>query len=163
MSNIVLTGFMATGKTTIGQLVAYELGRSFVDTDALIVAQAGQSIPQIFATKGEAAFRALEAQTTQYLAAQTELVIATGGGMLVNGDNLAVLSASGCVICLTATPETIAERIQAEDGRPLAGQWRELYAARQSAYAAMPHHVATDDRNPNVIAQEVINTWRQSL
>ncbi|MFN8562758.1 MAG: shikimate kinase [Anaerolineae bacterium] len=88
-ANIILTGFMATGKTTIGRRVALLLDRRFVDADDVIVERGGMSIPQIFATDGEAAFRALEKEVCRDLAAERGLVIATGGGMLVDPDNLA--------------------------------------------------------------------------
>lgn len=143
--SIVLTGFMGTGKSTVARLLAEALGRPLVDSDDLIVERAGLTIPEIFAQQGEAAFRALEARLCAELAAQTGLVIATGGGMLIPPGNRALMLRSAVVICLDAAPETIEARLNTSAGRPLAGQWRELYEARKPVYAALPHHLATDD------------------
>src|SRR5690606_8890548 len=105
--NIVLTGFMGTGKTTVGRLVADFIRWKFVDADEEIVARVGRSIPEIFAQEGEEGFRRYESAVCQSLAARSQHVIATGGGMLVDPANRAVMMAAGFVICLTASPETI--------------------------------------------------------
>src|SRR5690349_12571702 len=105
--NIVITGFMGTGKTTVGRCVADNLKRRFVDTDDKIVESAGKPIPQIFADDGEAAFRHIERRICRFYAGQRWLVIATGGGMLVDESNLSVMIASGFVVCLNATPDAI--------------------------------------------------------
>ena len=118
--HIVLTGFMGTGKSTVGRLLAGRLGRGFVDTDALIEARCGRTIPDLFAEKGEVAFRAWESAVAQELAQETGLVIATGGGMMLNEANAAALSHESLVICLMANPATILARVQALPGqRPL--------------------------------------------
>jgi 3-dehydroquinate synthase len=155
--NVVLTGFMGTGKSTVARLLAEALGRPCVDTDELIAARAGKSIPTIFEQLGEAAFRALEADVCAELAAQSGLVVATGGGMLVSPENRAVLLRSAVVICLDAAPETIAQRLQSEGGRPLAGRWQALYEARRPVYAALPYHVPTDDQPPEAVTQAVLH------
>ena len=103
--NIVLTGFMGTGKTTVGQLLAQQLDYKFVDTDVLIQERTGKSIPEIFEEKGEAAFREMEAALACELAARQGIVISTGGRMMLDSANAATLSSSGRVICLVATPE----------------------------------------------------------
>jgi shikimate kinase len=145
--NIILTGFMGTGKTAVGREVAVRTGRPFVDLDDLIEQRAGKSIPEIFAQDGEPAFRALEAAVCGEMAAPTGLVIATGGGAVVNPANREALAAGGTVICLEADLETILQRVGRGDDRPmLAGpdrvaRIRELLAARAEAYAALPHHL----------------------
>ena len=134
--NIILTGFMGTGKTAVGREVAARLGRPFVDLDDLIVQRAGKSIPEIFAQDGEPAFRALEAAICGEMAAPAGLVIATGGGAVVNPANREALAAGGTVICLEADLDTILQRVGRGDDRPmLAGpdrvaRIRELLAAR---------------------------------
>ena len=145
--NIILTGFMGTGKTAVGREVAVRLGRPFVDLDDLIVQRAGKSIPEIFAQDGEPVFRALEAAVCGEMAAPAGLVIATGGGAVVNSANREALAAGGTVICLEADLETILQRVGRGDDRPMlaspdrVARIRELLAARADAYAALPHHL----------------------
>ncbi len=162
--NIVITGFMGTGKTTIGQLVAEKLGWPFVDLDEVIVAQAGKPIAQIFAEDGEAIFRHYERRVCRFYAGQYGYVLATGGGMLVDADNQRAMLASSFVVCLQATKATIRERLAEETGRPLfSGDWETLYDQRQAAYAAIPHQIDTTNRDTNAVAEEVIELWQQSL
>lgn len=163
--NIVITGFMGTGKTTVGRLLAEKLGRPFVDTDAEIVARAGRSIPDIFKQDGEEAFRLLERRLCRFLAAQRGMVIATGGGMLVDQGNRDVMLASGFVICLTAAPETIAARVGASSTeRPLLqGDWRGLLEKRRAAYEAIPNQIDTTHKTPRQVAEEVMALWQQTV
>ena len=138
---------MGTGKTAVGREVAARLGRPFVDLDDLIVQRAGKAIPEIFAQDGEPAFRALEAAICGEMAAPAGLVIATGGGAVVDPANREALAAGGTVICLEADLGTILQRVGRGDDRPmLAGpdrvaRIRDLLAARAEAYAALPHHL----------------------
>lgn len=162
LPNIVLTGFMGVGKTTVGMRVASSMRRPFVDTDDLIVKRQGKPIAQIFAEEGEPAFRALERSLAQELAQHRGLVIATGGGMLVDPDNRAKLGRSGIIVCLDASAMVIGQRLQGSDGRPLAHNWQQLYAARQQAYAAIEQHVSTDGRSVEEIAEEVIALWQNA-
>lgn len=160
--NIVITGFMGTGKTATGRRVAARLARPFVDTDAEIERRAGRSITAIFAQDGEAAFRRSEARICRFYAAQRGLVVATGGGMLVDESNRAVMLASGFVVCLDASVETIRARLAAAADRPLfSGDWPALLARRQPAYAAIPYHVNTDGQTPEAAAEEVLALWQQ--
>src|SRR5512143_2336464 len=96
-TNIVLTGFMGTGKTTVGRLLAAQLGYEFVDTDVLIEARLGRPISQVFAELGEAAFRQMEADLAQELANREGLVISTGGRLMLDPANVAALSRQGRV------------------------------------------------------------------
>lgn len=159
-TNIVLTGFMGVGKTTIGKRVADFVQRYFVDTDDLIIARAGMTIPQIFAKYGESYFRVLEREVGRDLAAKERFVIATGGGMLVDETTRAVLSASGYLVCLDATPEVIEERLKHASDRPLAANWRDLYDQRRTVYAAIPVHVSVVGKTADQLAQEIILLWR---
>ncbi|GBC61444.1 shikimate kinase [Desulfonema ishimotonii] len=118
--NIILTGFMGTGKTTVGKLLAAHLGYDFVDTDHLIEVRSGQSIPEIFREKGEAAFREMEAALACELAEKKALVISTGGRMMLDPANAKALGRTGTVFCLMATPEEILERVSRDTHiRPL--------------------------------------------
>lgn len=141
-SSIVLTGFMGTGKSSVGRLLAARLGLTFVDTDELIARRAGKPVAEIFADEGEGAFRALEAAIARELAGQNGLVIATGGGMLVDAHNAHLLGAGNAVFCLQASPAEIVRRLQDEQAvRPLlagaepAARVAELLAQRKAAYA----------------------------
>jgi len=161
MQNVILTGFMGTGKSTVGRLLAARLGYRFVDTDEWIVAQDGRSIPTIFAQSGEVAFRQWEARAAQTLAAERGLVIATGGGLLLNPANAAALAPTGPIFCLTARPETILARLQVDETeRPLlnhphpAHRIAELLAERAEGYARFPQ-IPTDDRTPEQIVEQI--------
>lgn len=159
--NIVITGFMGTGKTTVAKKVAQHLNRTFVDTDEKIVEQAGKSIPEIFAHDGEAMFRHHERRVCRFYAAQSGLVIATGGGALVDADNRSVMMASGLVVCLTASKDAIRKRLSGNTGRPLfSGDWEALYDKRAEAYAAIPHQIDTTTLRPDEVAQEIIRLWQ---
>ncbi|MFZ1466348.1 MAG: shikimate kinase, partial [Anaerolineae bacterium] len=117
--NIVLTGFMGTGKSSVGRYVAARLRRPFVDMDALIEERQGQTVAAIFAVEGETTFRRYESDMVHELTAQTGLVIATGGGALVNPANREALLATGAVICLQADADEVLRRVGSNGTRPL--------------------------------------------
>jgi 3-dehydroquinate synthase len=162
MRNIVLTGFMGTGKTSVGREVAARLGREFVDLDDLIAERAGKSIPDIFADDGEAAFRELESEMCRQMAKPTGLVIATGGGAVVDPGNREALEAGGALICLEAEPQVIVARLAGGDGRPmLTGRNRpqriaDLLAERAGAYAAVAEHLDTSRLSVSAAAERVM-------
>lgn len=160
--NIVITGFMGTGKTTVGRRVAELTKRPFVDADSEIVVRAGKPIPQIFAEDGEAAFRAMERQLCKELSEKTGLVIATGGGMLVDEQNRNLMLASSFVVCLDANRETLAARLRSNSERPLAKNWEAILNSRREAYAAIPTHVNTTNKLPDQIAQEIVRLWQSA-
>lgn len=109
--NVILTGFMGTGKTAVGKRLAKRLGWKFVDLDELIVAGAKMPIAKIFSERGETVFRRLERRHISRVVHGRHQVIATGGGAFVNPRNRSFLRASGTVICLTARPAVILERV----------------------------------------------------
>jgi len=118
--NVAIFGFMGVGKSSVGRLVAEALGMEFVDLDETIVADAGKDIPAIFEKRGEKGFRELEKEATQMIAAQDGFVIACGGGTVLDADNLEALRRNSRMILLTADPETILRRVEADgDTRPL--------------------------------------------
>ena len=162
--NIILTGFMGTGKSTVGQLVAAELGREFVDMDTLIETREGRPIPQIFAEEGEPYFRQLEAALCAELAARQGLVIATGGRLMLDPANAAALGGTGRIFCLTATPELILARVLADEKaieRPLlqgpdpATRIRQLLAERAPLYAQFDQ-VDTTGLTAAEVAEEIL-------
>ncbi len=160
--NIVITGFMATGKTTVGRQVAAMTGRRFVDADDVIVDRAEMPITEIFALYGEAGFRARENEVCRDLADESGLVIATGGGMLVDPENREWMAKSGFVVCLDAPPEVIKARLELATDRPLAGDWEPLFEQRRAVYAEIADHVDTADKSPKAIAEEIIKLWRSA-
>lgn len=138
--NLYLIGMMGSGKTTIGQLVATELGYQFFDTDTVIEQVAKQSIKQIFAESGEVAFRQLESQVLAELSAYTRLAIATGGGIVLKPENWSYLH-HGIVVWLDVPIEQLQERLQADETRPLLqdpnpqAKLQTLFRQREALYA----------------------------
>src|ERR1041385_1319170 len=119
LHNLALIGFMGTGKSSVGQLVAGHLHFTFLDSDNLIEARAAKSISEIFAADGEPAFRELERRLVRELESRKKTVISTGGGLPVDESNLASLKSHALVVCLWASPEKIWERIRGQTHRPL--------------------------------------------
>jgi shikimate kinase len=140
--NVILIGFMGSGKTTVGQLLARQLGFHFTDTDQLIVKQANRTIPQIFEEGGEPAFRAFESAILDELSGTDRTVIATGGGIITVPENLPKLHALGLVIWLNPPAEVLHQRIMRNQDRPLVRTAdprrtiHELLTARRPLYAA---------------------------
>jgi shikimate kinase len=150
--NLILIGFMGTGKTAVGKRVARSLGYRFVDTDALIVKKAGRPITAIFAEEGEEAFRKLEHEVLVECAAKSGQVISTGGGIITQAANRVLLPQAGYVVWLKASPETIYERVRRNRKRPLLrnddpeGTIRRLLEERSPLYEEVRHlSVRTDD------------------
>lgn len=161
--NLVLAGFMGTGKSTVGRIVGARLGMPFVDTDAAIVRQTGWPIAAIFAEQDEAAFRRIEAEVCQRVAARGGQVVALGGGALLDGATRAAFEANGLVVCLTASFDAAAQRAEKGGGRPLfrdRAEAERLFRARADHYASLPHHIDTTGRTPGDIAEEVIALWK---
>ncbi len=140
--NIVLVGFMGSGKSSIGRQLARRLGFQFLDTDQLIVERTRKEISQIFAEQGEAAFRDLETATLHSIAHLNRCVIATGGGAVIREQNRELMRELGFVVCLTASEEVIFERVSRNSKRPLLqtadprGTLSALLASRREFYAS---------------------------
>jgi shikimate kinase len=161
--NIILSGFMGTGKSSVGRQLAAVLGYDFVDLDSLIEAEAGISITRIFATQGEGRFRGLETRMVERLSERTGCVIATGGGAILNPRNLAALKRHGILITLTAAPETILARLGGGDDRPMLwgpdrrARVLELLAERAPAYANADLTVDTTTRTVDEVVGHLRN------
>lgn len=161
MKNIVLTGFMGTGKSSVGRHLAEGLGLGFVDTDDLIEERAGLTVSEIFERFGEGRFRALEREVIQGLSTQCNLVIATGGGAIMDGENLSNLKRCGVIICLTASPDTILSRIGEGDERPLLSGLDKkraiisLLKKRGPFYSKADFMIDTTDRQVEDVVKEI--------
>ena len=159
---ITLTGFMGSGKTTVGKVLADFLGCSFMDLDDLVVKKAGKSIPDIFAQDGEPAFRQLEAQVLRKTVekyAESTAVLALGGGAVLAAASAALLHEKTVCIYLRASLETLLTRLEGETaGRPLAdASLADRLAAREPIYEKTAHVVIdTDGLSPDEVADEII-------
>lgn len=168
-TNIILTGFMGTGKTTVGKLLARKLKRDFIDTDQLIEKRQGLTIPEIFADLGESAFRQMETDIARELGEKEGLVISTGGRLMLDPANVAALSSKGRVFCLVATPQEILSRLKKDkdNRRPLLDvpnpreQIVELLQERKKGYQRFLN-LATDDRQPTDVTENIIDFIQRS-
>jgi len=170
-THVILAGFMGTGKTSVGRRVAQALGRTFVDTDALVEARAGRSVAEVFATDGEARFREMERDAVAHACAMDEAVIAIGGGALGDAESRRRLLDAGPVICLQAAPEDILRRVGDASTRPLlAGvpgeapgaararrlaNIRALLDERAPLYAFATHRLDTSGLSVDQVAERV--------
>jgi len=163
--NIILVGFMASGKTSVGRALAERTGWRLVDADDVIVARAGKPIHRIFSEDGEPAFRELERQVIAGLCAGERQVIASGGGAFVSEQNRDVMLSGGMVFYLSASPATILWRVQEEDAggpiRPLLAvedpeaRIADLLAQRTPAYTQAHHTVETDALTTEGVAEHI--------
>lgn len=166
--NLALIGFMGTGKSSVGRLVADQLRFEFLDTDELIESRAGKTINEIFAQNGEPSFRALECQLVEELAARTHTVISTGGGLPVNPANLTSLKQHALVVCLWSSPEKIFERVREQSHRPLLhdpdplARIRTLLAVREPFYKQADVLLNSELRSVREVAQQVMLQFRMA-
>jgi shikimate kinase len=166
--NIILVGFMGTGKTTVGRLLAEQTGMPLVDMDAMIEERAGKSINEIFAEDGETHFRTLERAMVRELSAQSGQIVSTGGGIVLNPDNIADFEQTGLVVCLLASAETVLERVRHDTTRPLLAGDKEakilqLLESRKPFYESITHKIDTNGRpSPVPTAKEIIALYESN-
>ena len=166
--HLILVGLPGAGKTTVGRLVAQDLGVPFVDVDTLIEERIGVSIAEIFADQGEAAFRELERQCVAKLAAEhSPCVIAPGGGWAAQPGTLRSVAGEALTVYLETAPAVAAERSRGGPERPLLADrreegMRELHGQRERFYARCDASVPTDNRTPREVASEVVELARIS-
>lgn len=173
--NIVLIGYRAVGKTSVGAQVAQRLGKTLIDFDAIVEAEAGESIPDLVHREGWPEFRRREKSVVQRYASQEGLVLATGGGVVLDPENIALLKATGKVIWLQAAPATIKTRLSL-DGQQTAArpgltakgtldEVDEVLSAREPLYQeAATIRLSVDTESVALVAQHIIDlvqTWEQ--
>ena len=162
--NLVLVGFMGSGKSSVGRLAAKALGFQFTDTDQIVVDHAGRQISDIFQTDGEAAFRALETGAIESLVHSERYVISTGGGAVLSEHNRQLLRTLGFVVCLTASEDILFERVSRNSKRPLLqtenprATLSRLVRDRTALYQAAAHHTLDTTHLPQGAAVEALVT-----
>jgi shikimate kinase len=166
-TNLYLVGFMGTGKSTVGRLVARQVGFDFVDSDHEIERLQGKPVSQIFAEQGEAAFRAMEREFVERGHPAKRCVVSCGGGLIVPPGMLELLRSHGVVVCMHAPIDTIIQRTLHATHRPLLAvenpeqRLRDLYAQREALYRRSGTLVLTDKRPLREIAAHVLRIYRQ--
>ncbi len=161
--NIVLTGFMATGKTVVGRTLARHFSMKYIDTDSEIEKEAGCTIPEIFNTKGESWFRDIENRIVRRVAHLDGHVVATGGGVVLREENMKVLEKNGVIICLTASPEVILKRASRVETRPLLqvedpmARIKELLEIRRPYYQRCHLMVDTSDKSVKEVVRKIVS------
>jgi len=164
-TNIALIGFMGTGKTAVGEVLAEKLGRSFVELDLLVEQKAGKSIPDIFQQDGETAFRELEIEVINEVSKDKNLVIACGGGIVLNKINIERLRKSARMVYLTASPGVILKRVANEEGqRPLLEVDNPTLAIREMLRFRKPFYeraadikIDTSELDINAVSEQIIS------
>jgi shikimate kinase len=165
--SIVLIGYRATGKTTLARHLAQRLGWEWIDADVEIELRAGKSIARIFAEQGEPAFRDLEAQVIIELCDRPQLILAAGGGAPMREESRRIMRNSGPVVWLTAPPETILARMNADattadrrpslTNRPPLEEIQQLLSRREPIYRETAHLIVeTDGKSPESLADEIL-------
>jgi len=167
-SNIILTGFMGTGKTSVGAAVAKQLGMPFVDMDDEIERQAGMEISEIFSRFGEGHFRRIEKDICRHMATLSGTVIATGGGTPLDPENRAAMCFAGMVVTLCCLPAELGRRLEGDTKRPLlegtlkSSSLAGLYEQRKTAYDSFPFILDTSNRSVTNTAQRIGDLWRDA-
>ncbi len=160
--NIVLLGFMGTGKTVVGKELARRLRYRYIDTDSIIITMANKSIPRIFAEDGEPHFRDLETRATECVVQLRRHVIATGGGIVMRDKNLANLRRAGPLVCLEANPNVIYQRTHSNTYRPLLRtpnplrMIKQLLDQRAAQYAKADVHIDTSYLTVSEVVEQVL-------
>ena len=167
--NIVLVGFMGTGKTSIGRRLSTQLRMRYVDTDDVIERDSGRRISEIFEADGEAAFRELESEAVLKVSKLYNYVISTGGGVVLKEANMVELKRNGIVFCLTATPEEIYRRVRHQSHRPLLQtpdpltKINSMLEERHSYYAKADYMVETTGRSFGEVMAYIKRVFAKSI
>lgn len=169
MRNIILTGFMGTGKTAVGKELSRLLDIKLLDVDTEIEKSENMSINEIFGRFGEQSFREIETETIKMLSRNSNVIISTGGGAVLRQENMDALRKNGIIICLTATAETILERTDNNSDRPLLKvqdpleKINELLRFRKPYYEKADVVIDTEGKNPLQISEEIVEKIRKII
>jgi shikimate kinase len=170
MKNIYLIGFMGTGKSTVGKILAEEFNMKFVDTDKLVEEMTGRTISSIFEESSEEEFRRFETDVLRQITDEKGMIVSTGGGIVVTRGNLELMKNSGFVFTLIADANTIHERLKKDDTcRPLLevdeplDEIKRLLFERAAFYINAHHIIETSDITPREAADQIIAILRQEL
>lgn len=164
MKNIVLTGFMGTGKTEVGKILSQRLGYNLIDVDSEIEKEQKMTITEIFKQHGETMFREVESDIIKRFSEIENAVLSVGGGAVLKQENINNLRKKGIIICLTASPETIFKRISNNDDRPLLKvknplqKIKELLDLRRSYYEKADVIIDTESKSPTNVADEILKS-----
>ncbi len=163
--NIILVGFMGTGKTAVAQALARKLKMKYVDLDDVIETDAGRSINKIFAESGEDHFRYLEKEAARKVSSLDQQVVATGGGVVLDKQNMKNLSKHGIVVCLTATPAVIYSRVKGQRHRPLLKVDKPREAIKRLLESRHPYYAKADFTidTSGLMVEQVVNKIVKSL
>ncbi len=163
VKNIILVGFMGTGKSSIGKLLSEELNWNFVDTDTLIEQSAGMTISEIFQQKGESKFRDMESDILETVLSKDNQVVATGGGIVLREENIKKIKENGLMIGLTASPQIILARTGKKKTRPVLGdkptldRVKEILNFREPLYAQADYTVDTSRISKDQIVKLILD------
>ena len=166
MKNIVLTGFMGTGKTQVGKILSQRLGYKLVDVDDNIEREQKLKITEIFKNYGEPAFRDIESAEIKRLSEIDKAVISTGGGAVLRQENMDNLRKKGVIICLTASPQTILKRTDSNNDRPLLQVENPLQKIKDLLQIRTPYYekadiiIDTEGKSPVEVAEEIIRKFK---
>jgi shikimate kinase len=160
MKNIYLVGFMGSGKSTVGKILAEKLNMNFIDIDKLIEEKEGMKIKDIFEQKGESYFRELERKQIEVIVNQEGLVVSTGGGLGANLDNMNLMKKNGDVVWLDVSLNTVLDRLNNDQDRPLLKQpiekIKQLFEERKNVYRLANIRINADKKTPSQIVEEIL-------
>jgi len=167
MGNIVLTGFMGSGKTVVARELARILGMQVIDVDTEIEKSIKMTINEIFKQFGEPRFREIETETIKHVSENNNVIISTGGGAVLKQENMDAMRKKGVIVCLTAAPETILERTVSTRDRPLLlvenplERIKELLEFRKPFYEKADIMIDTESKTPLQIAEEIVGRMKE--
>ncbi|MEE8359773.1 MAG: shikimate kinase [Candidatus Omnitrophota bacterium] len=168
MKNIALVGFMGTGKSVIAKRISRRLKMKYVSTDSIIEAKEKRPINEIFTKDGEPYFRIVEREAVREVSAMENCVVAAGGGVVLNEDNMADLRKGGIIVCLNASAKDVYERTKSYANRPLLNvpdplaKIKELMDKRELYYKKADYQVETSSKTVDEVVDEVIAIWERA-
>ena len=168
IANIVLVGFMGTGKTSVGHELASMLNMNFIDTDDIIEQDSSRSISDIFTNMGEEHFRNLESKAVEKVSKLSQYIISTGGGVVIRDQNIQNLKSTGILFHLDAAPEVIFQRTKHETQRPLLkvddpmGKIREMLENRAPFYAKADYRIDTSQLSVKEVAEKIVEFYKMN-